>query len=726
MDNIEKLPILNFKHFCYTLGVVPSSYLDTLTDTELKIWLCKFLCDEVIPTVNNNAQATQELQELFTELRNYVNEYFSNLDVEKEISDKLDQLAANGTLSKLLETYTKDFTNRINVQDTKINNLQDSLNNSIEQFKNIVSGAPAGVFATLSDLAEANSQGKLDTTKIYIVEEDGCWYYYNGEQWSAGGTYQATKIANNSIAPEITNFKKTCGLMPSAGWIIGSALNASGNPTKAENSSYNENYVDLNGAKRIYTTKFNSKLYVKFYDNNKSYISDCIFSNVLVRDVPTNAKYVRFTVQERFSILPENYQQIFTEEQWLETSNVLQKAKDLTNYVDIKANDVIINKSKLAILTTGYATSTDTATVDRNNAILNFTQDANTTKIHGLKFKHNLQVNDILQVDLSNNPYNIQYLSLYNNNVKKISDITIENGKGELLITQEIFEKLGDINILNLTQSFTTSTINQEFNIPIKRSVKNDYFTVQDFIENYNTNNVSNKKYNAIFLGDSITALKGDRSWIQYFSNIIPLDNITNVAVSGAQLKDTSENQEYSGDPQYFPNNPDNVLGCQVQKILNNNYSAPDFIIIAIGTNGGIEIQDKENLKNTWYTENGEIVPLTSVNRQTDAGAFRWCLETLRNKYPNAIIAWCSPIQANYKTRDLANIVKWGENLNLLCNYGSCIFINTEKCGISGVTETQQEEGKYLQDGLHPNSAGAKLIGKYNACNFKKYLDAID
>ena len=105
MVKLQKLPHINFKHFCYTLGVVPTSYLDTMTDLELKLWLIKFLCEHVIPVINDNSEAVKELQELFLKLQNYVNNYFDNLDVQEEINTKLDEMAENGTLDEIINKY---------------------------------------------------------------------------------------------------------------------------------------------------------------------------------------------------------------------------------------------------------------------------------------------------------------------------------------------------------------------------------------------------------------------------------------------------------------------------------------------------------------------------------------------------------------------------------------------------------------------------------------------
>lgn len=103
MINIENLK--PFPKFCYTIGMIPKSYKESLTYEEQLMWFCDFLQNTVIPTVNNNGQAVQELQSLFVELKNYVDNYFTNLDVQQEINNKLDQMTEDGTLQEIINTF---------------------------------------------------------------------------------------------------------------------------------------------------------------------------------------------------------------------------------------------------------------------------------------------------------------------------------------------------------------------------------------------------------------------------------------------------------------------------------------------------------------------------------------------------------------------------------------------------------------------------------------------
>lgn len=164
----------------YTIGELPSSYLMSMTYEEQLVWFCNYLATQVIPTVNNNGEAVSELQNLYIELQNYVNEYFDNLDLQEEVSIKVDELVENGTITSLIETYMTPY---ITEQDNKIATIETKVNS-------VASGAPIAV----TDVSEMT-----DTDRVYVNTTDGKWYYYDGDSWEIGGTYQATQVGENSV-----------------------------------------------------------------------------------------------------------------------------------------------------------------------------------------------------------------------------------------------------------------------------------------------------------------------------------------------------------------------------------------------------------------------------------------------------------------------------------------------------------------------------------------------
>ena len=236
--------------------------------------------------------------------------------------------------------------------------------------------------------------------------------------------------------------------------------------------------------------------------------------------------------------------------------------------------------------------------------------------------------------------------------------------------------------------------------------------TSLDFEQNFNYSYnklIKKKSPKVITLGDSITALgTSDRGWVKYFLEKTNGELIANIAISSAVLSDY-EDTVYDGNPQ-SNNQVNNVLGNQIQKIINNSYSAPDIILIAIGTNGGINISSSD-IKNAYYDSENNLINLNDVNRKTNAGAYRYATEKLHELYPNAVIFWCTPIMGYQKTRNAESAIKFAESLRIATEYSGQIMIDTIRCGINGVNEKKGEVGEYLQDGLHPNIAGAKKQG---------------
>lgn len=244
---------------------------------------------------------------------------------------------------------------------------------------------------------------------------------------------------------------------------------------------------------------------------------------------------------------------------------------------------------------------------------------------------------------------------------------------------------------------------------------------------------ISHSEKRILFMGDSITHLTGDRAWTKYFNEIIDPNFSINISVSGATWQDKN-GTVYDGNPVFngADNNTNNVIGNQVQKVINAvANSDPDYdnftdIIIAAGTNGGDTVYTQDDVKqidNQFYN-GGSIVPLETVDRKTWAGAMRYTYEKLRELYPNANIIFCTPIQAYDGTRPYSSIRSKSIMIHEIAKRLSDVFvIDSFECGIFSLYEKNNSNGKYLLDGLHPNTDGAKKLGKYNAKIYKLFFD---
>lgn len=104
-DLINVRMLTPFRKFIMSVGEIPSAYMDSMTYYEMLNWFCNYLQNEVIPSVNNNASAVTQLQNLYNELKEYVDNYFDNLDVQEEINNKLDDMVEGGQLQEIVADY---------------------------------------------------------------------------------------------------------------------------------------------------------------------------------------------------------------------------------------------------------------------------------------------------------------------------------------------------------------------------------------------------------------------------------------------------------------------------------------------------------------------------------------------------------------------------------------------------------------------------------------------
>lgn len=86
----------------YIWKAIPLAFDESMSYYETLCGLLHYLKNVVIPTVNNNADAVSELQNLYIELKSYVDDYFTNLDVQEEINNKLDAMVEDGTLETII------------------------------------------------------------------------------------------------------------------------------------------------------------------------------------------------------------------------------------------------------------------------------------------------------------------------------------------------------------------------------------------------------------------------------------------------------------------------------------------------------------------------------------------------------------------------------------------------------------------------------------------------
>lgn len=124
-----------FGKFCCTIGHLPASYMISLSYEEQLLWLCNYLEKTVIPAVNTNAEAVAELQSLFITLKEYVDNYFDDLDIQEEVNSKLDEMAEDGTLAEIINQEIFDeLNNNLTLLEGKVDDLEERAFGSVPKF----------------------------------------------------------------------------------------------------------------------------------------------------------------------------------------------------------------------------------------------------------------------------------------------------------------------------------------------------------------------------------------------------------------------------------------------------------------------------------------------------------------------------------------------------------------------------------------------------------------
>ena len=104
-----------FRYWCQK--VLPLVYDDSLSYYEL---LCKVVdyLNKTMEDVETLHGDVNNLHTAYEELQNYVNAYFSSLDVQQEINNKLDNMATSGELTTIITPFLEDALSPVFVDST--------------------------------------------------------------------------------------------------------------------------------------------------------------------------------------------------------------------------------------------------------------------------------------------------------------------------------------------------------------------------------------------------------------------------------------------------------------------------------------------------------------------------------------------------------------------------------------------------------------------------------
>ena len=102
MKNLKHLT--PFKYFALTNFPYIEADFDALTTYELYSKICEYI-NEVAKNNNDQIDNFNELYATWLETKEYIDDYFENLDVQEEIDNKLDELIETGEFQRIVEPF---------------------------------------------------------------------------------------------------------------------------------------------------------------------------------------------------------------------------------------------------------------------------------------------------------------------------------------------------------------------------------------------------------------------------------------------------------------------------------------------------------------------------------------------------------------------------------------------------------------------------------------------
>lgn len=281
---MNKTPILPpFKRFCVTIGNLPSSYVESMSYYECIMWLCKYLKDTVIPTVNSNAEAVNEL----------IN-WFNNLDVQEEINNKLDEMVEDGTLEELINSKifgdlnSQVQENKLNIfsLSERINSVNSNLTNSIgetnsriDETNQVIGQVASNIesIGSVNPIPVSSTDDMTDTSKVYLLTTSGYWYYYNGSTWVAGGVYQSSGLGEDIRVYNMIPSLQSSNMLNKIDIVLDRTLDEYGNTNVVTAGYFTTAYIPVKNGVTYYT---NYPRWICYYDTSKTFIERVAISPI--------------------------------------------------------------------------------------------------------------------------------------------------------------------------------------------------------------------------------------------------------------------------------------------------------------------------------------------------------------------------------------------------------------------------------------------------------------
>lgn len=640
--------------------------------------------NQLVRTVNEQNETIADYIQQFIDLRNYVEDYFENLDVQEEINNKIQAMVEDGTFQQVLDAY---------IQPT-IDAFEDEVEDDISSLRNELSA-----LASSRPIPVSSTSAMTDTSKVYVNTTDGKWYYYDTSttSWTAGGTYQATGIGDGTVGG---NALYDGEASPIYTMVQGYYRNNDGESVSNSNWEMMSDYIPFHTGDTYYLTNCRAT-WGCLYDSDKEFIMTVTTSggdpHTISGTVNTaDVAYVRLQ-------FPKNLDHVF------EVNGVDVYNRYSVDWLKVKSSNLDFTPDGLD----GSALQDNS--VYRGKLILNNGEEI---------------VNNSYWSHLLPDPYYGSYYGGWNR-FKNLIDvevgdvITARNVRGSwAILFDESGEPIGhapDLStITNATYTVANGVYKIGFNIAdnvlanaqLFINGKPLYFdngsrATIDWLELNDEQKAQISKYDlsrfqnyrVLFIGDSITEknFRASENWVDYITDELNITNYTNAGMSGTGiLRDFGGNSDWLT---ALPTYDDNYNMVLIMGDM-NDWSNEVFTSANVGQYG-------DSTTDTFY------------------GTMKTYLEAILTKYPLAKIGWITSTPRNQQITGTSDYLHGKSSvfetansvIKEMCNNYSIpvLELYEESSLYPWITANNNEffkpdEGEYLADGIHPNSKGQRIM----------------
>lgn len=181
-----------------TIGMLPTSYLMSMTYEEQLTWLCNYINKEIVPIVNANNEAISQIPEFEENVTKQLQEFSEKLSSYDTSIEQLQQdiIHYNSLINELRELINSNFVILKNYIDSNVENLENEIENlQIGQIQvyNPTTGVLAPLQEVINDLYGVSNKDGLTATEFDGLDLTA----------TAFDTYQITAYEFDSQGKEI-------------------------------------------------------------------------------------------------------------------------------------------------------------------------------------------------------------------------------------------------------------------------------------------------------------------------------------------------------------------------------------------------------------------------------------------------------------------------------------------------------------------------------------------